>query len=191
MSSCDIKQSNVTSPQITKTSHGCVWRRETDCICNVCSYPKKKTAASVAFGFSLWSIWAVNKCWMQYTDKSNLVIMTDVTAAVEGQRAWAIWRLGGRSVAPSLQPEGDWLPASGSQLPAGPDLFIPPLFLIFFLSSCLSSMLIHVLSLHVSVKGWKKNTSEFEKMSESHPVAHAAASLYHEYWIRAFPCKDF
>lgn len=39
---------------------------------------------------------------MQCSDKSNLVIMTDVTAAVDGQRAWAIWGLGGHSVPPSL-----------------------------------------------------------------------------------------
>lgn len=30
MSSCDIKQSNVTSPQITEMSHGCTWRREAE-----------------------------------------------------------------------------------------------------------------------------------------------------------------
>lgn len=37
---------------------------------------------------------------MQRADKSNLVIMTDVTAAAEDQRARAIWRPRGRSGAP-------------------------------------------------------------------------------------------
>lgn len=44
---------------------------------------------------------------MQCADNSNVVIMTDVTAAAEDQRAWAIWSLRGRSDALSLGPEGD------------------------------------------------------------------------------------
>lgn len=53
----------------------------------------------------------------------------------------AIWRLGGRTVAGGPGPEGDWHSASGNQLPAGPDLFRPPLFFIFsFFPSFLPSV---------------------------------------------------
>ena len=69
---------------------------------------------------------------MHRTDKSNLVILTDVTAAVKGQRAWGHLEAGRPHCRSQLGPEGDWHPASGIQLPAGPDLFSPPLFLIFF-----------------------------------------------------------
>lgn len=76
---------------------------------------------------------------MQCTDKSNLVILTDVTAAVKGQRAWGHLEAGRPHCRSQLGPEGDWHPASGIQLPAGPDLFRPPLFLI--LSSSLPFLL--------------------------------------------------
>lgn len=72
---------------------------------------------------------------MQYTDKSNLVILTAVTAAVKGQRAWGHLEAGRLHCRFEPKPEGDWHPALGNQLPAGPDLSRPALFLIYSIFS--------------------------------------------------------
>lgn len=114
---------------------------------------------------------------MQCRDKSNLVILTDVTAAVKGQRARGHLDAGRPHCRSEPTPRGDWHPASGNQLPAGPDLFRPPLFSVFFSPSFTMDVCIKLGNMCVSVRRCEKH-SELERMSESHPFAHALASLY-------------
>lgn len=61
---------------------------------------------------------------VQTADKSISVILTDVPAAVKGQRAWGHLEAGG-PLQPEAGPPGRH-PASGTSLPAGPDPSIRP-----------------------------------------------------------------
>lgn len=146
MSSCDIKQSNVTSPQITEMSHGCTWRREAEDVWKSSLVSNKSWMSGFLGGGGIYQVVSQNSFFFFFLKRVNNLQELQVLNAAQrqkqlgysdrchssskkGQRAWGHLEAGRPHCRSEHGPQVDGHSASGSQLPA--DLFRAPLLLIF------------------------------------------------------------